>query len=78
MRVKIFDESQEQDLEIKVNEFLKKLTPEQLIDLQYQVAVLYDEREQIYCFSCLIFYHENKLTLASRPRSFLKYPNRDR
>ena len=42
MRVKIFDESHEQDLEIKVNEFLKKLTPEQLIDLQYQVAVLYD------------------------------------
>ncbi|HHU24208.1 MAG: sporulation protein Cse60 [Bacilli bacterium] len=70
MRVKIFDESHEQDLESKVNEFLKKLTPEQLIDLQYQVAVLYDEREQIYCFSCLIFYHESKLTLDSGAKKF--------
>lgn len=58
MRIKIFDENHEQDLELKVNEFLKTLKNEKIIDLKYQLAILYDEREQIYCFSCMIVYLE--------------------
>ncbi|MBQ8293513.1 MAG: sporulation protein Cse60 [Bacilli bacterium] len=59
MKIKIFDESHEQDLEIKVNEFLSDLRKEQIIDLKYQLAIMYDEREQIYCFSCMIIYEDN-------------------
>ena len=58
MRIKIFDEYHEQDLELKVNDFLKTIKNEKIIDLKYQLAVLYDEREQIYCFSCMIVYLE--------------------
>jgi len=58
MRIKIFDENHEQDLELKVNDFLKTIKNEKIIDLKYQLAVLYDEREQIYCFSCMIVYLE--------------------
>lgn len=56
MKVKIFDEGHERDLEIKVNQFLFNLADEQIIDIKYQVATLYDEREQIYCFSAMIIY----------------------
>ena len=59
MQVKIFDEEHELDLEMKVNEFLIDLKREQLIDIKYQVAMMYDEREQIYCFSCMIIYEES-------------------
>ena len=59
MQVKIFDEEHELDLEMKVNEFLMDLKREQLIDIKYQVAMMYDGREQIYCFSCMIIYKES-------------------
>ena len=59
MKVKIFDESHEQDLELKVNDFLRKINKKQLLDIKYQVALMYDEREQIYCFSCMIIYDDN-------------------
>ena len=54
MHVYVLDEENELDLEMKVNEFLIDLKREQLIDIKYQVAMMYDEREQIYCFSCMI------------------------
>ena len=59
MKVKIFDESHERDLELKVNDFLRKINKKQLLDIKYQVALMYDEREQIYCFSCMIIYDDN-------------------
>lgn len=59
MKVKIFDESHERDLEIKVNEFLSNFDNKQIIDLKYQVSLMYDEREQIYCFTCMIVYDES-------------------
>ena len=59
MKVKIFDESHERDLEIKVNEFLSHFENQQIIDLKYQVSLMYDEREQIYCFTCMIIYDES-------------------
>ena len=56
MKVKIFDESHERDLELKVNDFLRKINKKQLLDIKYQVALMYDE---IYCFSCMIIYDDN-------------------
>ncbi len=58
MKIKVFDESHEHDLEIRVNEFLKKISDKNIIDIKYQVSAMYDEREQIYCFSCLIIYSD--------------------
>ena len=49
MFIKVFDEEHELDLEKKVNEFL-----EDIIDIKYSVATLYDGRSQVYCYSCLI------------------------
>lgn len=56
MRIKMFDENHEADLEIRVNDFLNNHSDINVIDIKYQLAVLYDEREQIYCFSCMIIY----------------------
>lgn len=56
MLVKIFDEEHEKDLELVVNDFLIKNKDISIIDIKYQVAITYDEREQIYCYSCLIMY----------------------
>lgn len=56
MLVKIFDEEHEKDLEFVVNDFLLKNKNLEIIDIKYQVAITYDEREQIYCYSCLIMY----------------------
>jgi len=56
MFVKMFDENHELDLEKKVNDFLKNINDEDIVDIKYQVATLYDEREQIYCYSAMIIY----------------------
>jgi len=54
MKVKIFDEDHEKDLEEKINDFLEKDI--KVIDIKYQVAIMYDNREQIFCYSALIIY----------------------
>lgn len=54
MKVKIFDESHEKDLESSINEFLDGDI--ELIDIKYQVALSIFSEEQIYCFSALILY----------------------
>ncbi len=55
MKVKIFDESHEKDLEGKVNEFLKELKGE-VIDIKFETAIMTMGEEQIYCFSAMIIY----------------------
>ena len=59
MKVKVFDENHEHDLEMRVNEFLETLQTNIVIDIKYQLATLYDGREQVYCFSCMIIYEDN-------------------
>ena len=54
MKVKIFDESHESDLETAINEFLKD--HKDIIDIKYQVSISMFSEEQIYCFSALIMY----------------------
>lgn len=60
LKVKVFDEEHEKDLEEVVNEFLETIRVRQLIDIKYQVSLAggkYDE--QIYCFSAMIIYKES-------------------
>lgn len=55
MKVKIFDEGHEKDLENSINTFLSELEGE-VIDIKYSVSASIFGEEQIYCFSALIFY----------------------
>ena len=57
MKVKIFDESHEQDLEEDVNQFIEKENPK-IIDIKYSVSNSIYSEEQIYCFSALIIYED--------------------
>ena len=59
MKVIIFDESHEKDLEDSINDFLDSDEVE-IVDMKYQVAMMIDPRslEQIYSFSCMIVYNE--------------------
>ena len=54
MRVKLFDEAHEKDLEAAINEFLTDID---VIDIKYQVAISVFSEEQIYCFSAMIIYN---------------------
>ena len=55
MRVKIFDESHEKDLEEDINEFFEEFDGE-LVDIKYEVSSCIFGEEQIYCFSAMIIY----------------------
>ena len=55
MKVKIFDESHEKDLEDKVNSFLSTLEGE-VIDIKFETSIAMFSEEQIYCFSAMIVY----------------------
>ena len=56
MKVIIFDESHEKDLEDDINSFLKNAEIIEVIDIKYQVATAMFGEEQIYCFSAMIIY----------------------
>ena len=58
MKVKIFDESHESDLEANVNAFLSTIKDKEIVDIKYEVAVTMFSEEQIYCFSAMIVYIE--------------------
>ena len=57
MRVKVFDEIHEKDLEDSINKFLDSLDDDkEIIDIKYQVSISMFSEEQIYCFSAMIIY----------------------
>ncbi len=56
MKVKLFDEMHEKDLEKAINNFLIELDGD-IIDIKYQVAIGISGEEQIYCFSAMIIYN---------------------
>ena len=58
MKVKIFDESHEKDLEEEINKFIKEKDIE-IIEIRYAVSNNVYREEQIYCFSSLILSQEN-------------------
>ena len=56
MKIKIFDESHEKDLEQSVNMFLS--TIDELVDIKYCVSIAAVGEEQIYCFTAMIIYKD--------------------
>ncbi|NLD26537.1 MAG: sporulation protein Cse60 [Acholeplasmataceae bacterium] len=56
MKVKLFDENHEKDLEDAINEFLETIDDDDIIDIRFSVSTMYDYKEQIYCYSALILY----------------------
>ena len=56
MKVLIFDESHEKDLELVINNFLASNI--ELIDIKYSVAITAVGEDQIYCFTALILYRK--------------------
>lgn len=57
MKVKIFDEECEKDLENSLNQFINNDNYD-IIDIKYMVSCSMFGEEQIYCFSALVWYHE--------------------
>ena len=55
MKVKIFDESHEKDLERDINFFISNSQIE-VISIDFRTSVGIFSEEQIYCFSALILY----------------------
>lgn len=55
MFVKIFDENHEEDLEGAVNDFINN-DGIKVIDIKFQVAIMYDNKDQIYCYTAMIIY----------------------
>jgi len=60
MKVAIFDETHEKDLEEDINNFLLENEDIEVIDIKYQVSTSIYSEEQIYCFSSMIIYLEKK------------------
>ena len=55
MKVKVFDEAHEKDLEESIEKFIKEKEPK-IIDIKFAVSAAIYAEEQIYCFSALIMY----------------------
>lgn len=59
MKVKIFDEEDEKDLEDSINDFFYERNCD-IIDIKYCVAVATPGEDQIYCFSAMIIYNDKR------------------
>ena len=57
MKVKVFDESHEKDLEEDINKFISEEDIE-IIDIKFGVSNSIYSEEQLYCFSALVMYKE--------------------
>lgn len=61
MKVKIFDESHEKDLETAINQFLSEKENINVIDIKFQTAISIFSEEQVYCFTAMIIYTSWKI-----------------
>ena len=57
MKVKIFDEEDEEDLEEDINTFISNTSIE-LFDIKYQVSVGIFSDDKVYCFFFFILYFD--------------------
>ena len=55
MKIKIFDESHEKDLEEAINKFISEKEVD-IIDIKFSVSTSVYAEDQIYCFSALVMY----------------------
>ncbi len=53
MKVKIFDDEHEKDLEDDINEFI---IDKEIFDIKYSTSIAVSGEDQIFCFSALIVY----------------------
>lgn len=53
MKVKVFDEEHEKDLEDDINNFIIDV---EVFDIKYSISVAISGEDQIYCYSALIMY----------------------
>lgn len=53
MKVKVFDEDHEKDLENAINDFIEDV---EVFDIKYSTSLAISGEDQIYCFSALIMY----------------------
>ena len=59
MKVKAFDANHELDLQDRINQFLKGMDENKVVDIKYSVSVVgFMDKEQIYCFSALVIYKD--------------------
>lgn len=57
MKVALFDENHEKELEEKINMFIEDNHIINVVDIKYQVAVCsVSVDEQVFCFSAMIIY----------------------
>lgn len=57
LKVEMFDEEHEKDLQYKLNDFLKDFSESEIIDIKYSIhAFLSNNGEQIYCYSAMVIY----------------------
>lgn len=59
IKVKIFDEMHEKDLENDINSFISD-EKNDIINIQFRTSIAMFAEEQIYCFSAMIIYKERK------------------
>lgn len=57
MKVKVFDEEHEKDLETEVNKFLNESDVD-VIDIKLSSSCAIYGEEQLYCFTALIIYKD--------------------
>ena len=59
LKIKMFDEEHEEDLELVVNEFLMDKKYQNIIDIKYALATMITkDNEQIYCYSAMVIYND--------------------
>ena len=60
LKIKMFDEEHEEDLELVVNEFLMDKKYQNIIDKKCALSTMITkDNEQIYCYSAMVIYNDN-------------------
>lgn len=71
LKIKIFDESHEKDLEQELNNFIGQIIKEdkEVIDIKYQVSCAATDNDEFYCFSALVMY-DDKVYQEYKPKRY--------
>ena len=75
MKVKLFDEEDEGDLEDDINDFLSDNI--EVIDIKYEVAISIYNEEQVYCFSAMIVYTSKQKFIVNQKLILYTQYNRE-
>ena len=75
MKVKLFDEEDEGDLEDDINDFLNDNI--EVIDIKYEVAISIYNEEQVYCFSAMIVYTSKQKLIVNQKLILYTQYNRE-